>query len=296
MRNELYDYSPIVGRPALTFPDGARIAFHIGVNIEHFRIDIPFPAGLGLGTVPDPMPFGWRDYGNRVGIWRLMDIFDDIGIRVSGIVNSEVCTEYPEIIEAGIERNWGWIAHGQTNSIIQGGMDPAEEKAFLDEMFATLDGALPVRPKGWLGSALNETFETPRLLAAAGITYLLDWCADDQPFPLNIPGMVSVPYSIDVNDYVLYMSNPALTGQDYERIVLDQFEQLLEDATYTGRVMALPLHTFISGQPYRARALKRVLREIVSTGEVWLCTSDELAAHCAETQLRGAGSGQQLCG
>lgn len=291
MKNELYDYSPIVDRPPLTFPNGARLAFHVGVNVEHFRIDIPFPAGLGLGTVPDPMPFGWRDYGNRVGIWRLMDVFDDVGVPVSGILNSEVCTEYPEIIEAAVARDWGWIAHGKTNSVIQGGMAPADEQVFLDEMFATLDSALPARPKGWLGSALNETFETPRMLAAAGITYLLDWCADDQPFALNIPGMLSVPYSIDINDYVLYMSNPALTGQDYERIVLDQFEQLLEDSQEAGRVLALPLHPFISGQPYRARALKRVLQTIEATDEVWICTSDELAEHYAATQLSAVGAG-----
>jgi len=289
MDNELYSYSPIVSRPPLTFPGGARLAFHVGVNIEYFRMGIPFPTGLG--TVPDPMAYGWRDYGNRVGIWRLMDIFDEVGIPVTGILNSDVCTEHPEIIAAGIERNWSWVAHGKTNSIIQAGMEPAAEQTFLDEMFATFDAALPARPKGWLGSALNETFQTPRMLADAGITYLLDWCADDQPFALNIPGMLSVPYSIDVNDYVLYVSNPSLTGEDYERIVLGHFEQLLEDSAKTGRVLALPLHTFLSGQPYRARALKRVLRTIASTDEVWLCTSDEIAEHYTSTQLATSEAG-----
>lgn len=292
MKNELYSYSPIVGRRPLAFPGGARLAFHAGVNIEHFRMEIPLPTGVG--TVPDPLSFGWRDYGNRVGIWRLMDVLDESGVRVSGIVNSDVCTEYPEIVEAGIDRDWAWVAHGKTNSIVQAGMSPEDERQFLNEMFETLDHALPSRPKGWLGSGLNETFATPQMLADLGVTYLLDWCADDQPFELNIPGLLSVPYSIDVNDYVLYMSNPALTGQDYERIVLDHFEQLLEDSATTSRVMALPLHPFISGQPYRARALKRVLKVIGATEGVWFCTSDELAEHYSRSQVTDAGRAERV--
>lgn len=212
-----------------------------------------------------------------------MELFDDIGIRATGIINSDVCTAYPEIIEAGVARNWAWVAHGQTNSIFQSGMSLEEEQQFLADMFATLDASLPSRPRGWLGTGLTETSETPRLLAEAGFTYLLDWCADDQPFPLNIPGMLSVPYSIDVNDYVLFMANPGLSGPDYERIVLDQFEQLLEDSATTGRVLALPLHTFITGQPFRSKYLKRVLKTIASTPEVWLCTSDEIAEHYIAT-------------
>jgi allantoinase len=290
VKNELYDYSPLPSRPRLEFPDGARLAFYIGLNIEHFRVDVPFPTGLG--TVPDPLSYGWRDYGNRVGIWRLMEIFDDLGMRATGIVNSEVCTEYPQIIEAGVERGWSWAAHGQTNSILPAGMDDGEEQSALDQMFATFDASLPFRPRGWLGPALNETFATPRKLADAGVTYLLDWCADDQPFHLNVPGLLSVPYSIDVNDYVLYVGNPGITGQDYERIVLDQFAQLLEDSAQTGRVLGLPLHTFLTGQPYRARALKRVLSEIASADEVWLCTADDIAEHFSSRDEGEAKSGQ----
>jgi peptidoglycan/xylan/chitin deacetylase (PgdA/CDA1 family) len=278
MDNELYEYSPIVSRPPLVLPNGARLAFYIGLNIEHFRVDLPFKGGVG--TVPDPLSYGWRDYGNRVGIWRLMEIFDEFGIRATGIINSEVCTHYPAIIEAGSQRNWAWAAHGQTNSILPAGMDSDEEQACIDQMLTDFDSVLPSRPKGWLGPSLNETFQTPQLLADAGFTYLLDWCADDQPFSLNVSGLLSVPYSLDVNDW-FYVDNPGITGQHYERIVLDQFEQLWEESSESGRVFALPLHPFLSGQPYRARALKRVLKEITSTEDVWVCTSDEIASHFA---------------
>lgn len=277
MDQQLYSYSPIVSRPPLSFPGGARLAFYIGLNIEHFRPDVPIDrAG---GPVPDPMSHGWRDYGNRVGIWRLMDLFDEVGVRATAIVNSDVCTAYPEIIEAGVQRDWAWVAHGQTNSIFMSDVATNEEPRLLADMFATLDASLPARPKGWLGPGLSETSATPHLLSEAGLTYLLDWCCDDQPFPTNIPGMVSVPYSLDVNDYVLFTTTPGLSGPDYERIVLDQFEQLLEDSATTGRVMALPLHTFITGQPFRAKYLARILRTIASTPEVWLCTSDDIAEH-----------------
>jgi peptidoglycan/xylan/chitin deacetylase (PgdA/CDA1 family) len=283
-----YSATTIASRPPLVFPNGARLAFYVGLNIEHFRPGIPLDRAAG--PVPDPLSHGWRDYGNRVGIWRLMDMFDEVGIRVTGILNSDVCTEFPEIIEAGVARNWAWVAHGQTNSIFQAGMAPKDEQQFLKEMFATLDASLPARPKGWLGPGLTETAATPQLLADEGLTYLLDWCCDDQPFPLNVPGMLSVPYSLDVNDFLMFVTNPGLSGPDYERVVLDQFEQLLEDSASTGRVMALPLHTFIMGQPYRAKYLKRVLKTIAATEEVWLCTSDDIADHYMANSLNVAGS------
>ncbi|MGY4919941.1 polysaccharide deacetylase family protein [Streptomyces sp. 900116325] len=283
-----YSHVPIVSRPRLEFPGGARLAFYVGLNIEHFRPDLPITPG---GAVPDPLALGLRDYGNRVGIWRLIDLFDALGLRVSAIVNSDVCTHYPEIIQAGTERDWAWVAHGQTNSIMLTGMDEATERAYLSEMLATLDAALPARPTGWLGPGLTETPATPRLLAEAGIHYLLDWCCDDQPFPLTIRGMLSVPYSLDVNDNWILLAHPGMVA-DYERAVMDAFEQLLEDSASTGRVMALPLHTFVMGQPGRARILARVLRTITSTPEVWLCTSDDIARHYADT----VGSGTEPTG
>jgi peptidoglycan/xylan/chitin deacetylase (PgdA/CDA1 family) len=283
-----YSATTIVSRPPLVFPNGARLACYVGLNIEHFRPGVPLDRAAG--PVPDPLSHGWRDYGNRVGIWRLMDMFDEVGIRATGILNSDVCTEFPEIIEAGVARNWAWVAHGQTNSIFQTGMAPKDEQQFLKEMFATLDASLPARPKGWLGPGLTETAATPQLLADEGLTYLLDWCCDDQPFPLNVPGMLSVPYSLDVNDFLMFVTNPGLSGPDYERVVLDQFEQLLEDSASIGRVMALPLHTFIMGQPYRAKYLKRVLKTIAATEEVWLCTSDDIADHYMANSLTVARS------
>ncbi|MEV0614598.1 polysaccharide deacetylase family protein [Nonomuraea sp. NPDC050404] len=277
MRNELFDYSPIIEREPVAWPDGARVAFYVGLNVEHFLIDRPStslnPATAAL--VPDPLNYGWRDYGARVGIWRMMEIFDRHGIRPSVLLNSDVAGEYPQIIEAGRARNWAWLAHGKNNSILQSGMKPDEERAFLTDVVTTIEQATGQRPRGWLGPALTETFQTPALLAELGLRYVLDWTNDDQPYRLNVPGMLSVPYSVELNDLGLFTMK-SFTGPDFVQIVKDQLDQLHAEG---GRVMTLALHTFVTGQPFRAKYLDQALEYIVNHPGVWVTTSDEIADH-----------------
>lgn len=280
MENELYRYEPIVSRPRLTWPDGARVAFYIGLNIEHYKLGVPSTSisGVTAHLTPDPLNHGWRDFSPRVGIWRLIDLLDRLGIVPSVLLNAEVCERYPEIIEAGNARGWAWLAHGQNNSTLQPDVAGEGERAYLATVVRTIQDATGRAPRGWLGPALTETLETPRLLRELGITYLLDWCCDEQPFPLTVPGLISVPYSIEVNDITLFVGRN-LSGPEYERIVADQLDQLLEDGETTGRVMALPLHPFISNQPFRHKYLARALERIVSTEGVWVTTSDAIAEH-----------------
>ena len=194
MDNELYDYSPITEREPIRWPAGARVAFYVGLNVEHFLIDRPstsfYQATSAL--VPDPLNYGWRDYGPRVGIWRLTEIFDRHRIRPSVLLNSDVADRYPQIIKAGLERDWAWLAHGRNNSTLQTGMPEDQERAYLAEVIETIERATGHRPRGWLGPGLTETFQTPRLLAGLGLSYVLDWTSDDQPYRLNVPGMLSV--------------------------------------------------------------------------------------------------------
>ncbi|MGC2775621.1 MAG: polysaccharide deacetylase family protein [Bradyrhizobium sp.] len=287
MDNTLYAYSPITTRPKLIWPNGARVAFYVGLNIEHYQVDKPSTSIFG-GTamlVPDPLNYGWRDYAVRVGIWRMIEALDKVGMRASVLLNSDCCQHYPQIIDAGKERNWAWLAHGKNNSIFQTGMSVEEERKFLTEIVTTLTKATGQQPKGWLGPALTETFDTPRLLKELGLTYVLDWCADDQPFPLNVPGMMSVPYSIELNDVSMFLGK-SLTGEGFYQMVVDQFDQLYRDGEKTGRVMALCLHPFIINQPYRHKYLERALDYIAGHDGVWLTTSDEIAAHYAKNYLR----------
>ena len=280
----LFDYSPITERSPLRWPGGARIAFYVGLNLEHYQVGRPSTSIFGgtAALAPDPLNYGWRDYGPRVGIWRLIESLDRHGMRASAVINSDVCARYPQIIEAGRARDWAWVAHGRDNSTFQAGMSREEEHAYLTEVVETIEKATGQRPKGWLGPALTETFETPGLLAELGLRYVLDWCNDDQPYRLNVPGMLSVPYSIEVNDVTLFVSK-SLSGPEFLQIVQDQFDQLYADSADSGRVMALCLHPFIVSQPFRHKYLDQALEYIASRPGVWLTTSDEIAEHYTRT-------------
>ncbi|GAA2436853.1 polysaccharide deacetylase family protein [Streptomyces mauvecolor] len=285
MDNELFAYSPITERPPVKWPGGARVACYVGVNIEHYQVDRPstsiFTGTAGLA--PDPLNYGWRDYGPRVGIWRLAESLDRHGIRASVMLNSAVCAHYPQIIEAGRARDWAWVAHGRDNSTFQTHSSAEEERAYLADVVGTIERATGRRPRGWLGPALTETFRTPALLAELGLGYVLDWCNDDQPYRLNVPGMLSVPYSIEVNDITLFAGRN-LSGPEFVRIVSDQLDQLYADSADSGRVMALVLHPFISSQPFRHKYVDQVLERLANHPAVWLATSDEIAEHYATTQ------------
>lgn len=278
MENTLYDYSPITQRPAIRWPNGARVAFYVGLNVEHFNIDRPATSinDATAALVPDPLNYGWRDYGPRVAIWRLTDIFDRHGIRPSVLLNSDVCAQYPQIIEAGNARDWAWLAHGKNNSTLQADVD--DERAYLAEVVETIEKATGHRPRGWLGPALTETFQTPSLLADLGLNYVLDWTSDDQPYRLNVPGMLSVPYSLELNDLGIFTMH-GTNGADFVQMLTDQFDQLYSESADSGRVMALALHPFVTGQAFRAKYFDQALAYIAGHEGVWLTTSDEIAEH-----------------
>src|SRR6266851_2551522 len=238
MDNQLYDYSPIIHRPKLEWPNGARVAFWVGLNIEHYEVDKPSTSIFGgtAGLQPDPLNYGWRDYGVRVGIWRMIDVLDKYRMRASVLLNADVCERYPQIVAEGVKRNWAWLAHGKNNSIFEAGMTLDEERAYLKAVVETISRATGQHPKGWLGPALTETFNTPEVLAELGLSYLLDWCNDDQPFPLNVNAgrMISVPYSIEMNDVSLFVGK-SLAPADFTQMVMDQFDVLYEEGAHSGR-------------------------------------------------------------
>lgn len=278
MENTLFEYSPITERQAIEWPGGARVAVYVGLNVEHFLLDRP-STSIWPGTadlVPDALNYGWRDYGVRVGIWRTMRTLDRHGVRASVLLNSDVARHYPQIIKAGVERNWAWLAHGRTNSVPHANLTEAEERAELTGIVDTIAAATGSCPRGWMGPGLTETLNTPRLLAELGLDYVLDWTNDDQPYRLTVPGMISVPYTVELNDIGLFVGKTT-SGPEFVRIVRDQYEQLSSDGG--GRVMALALHPFVIGQAFRARYLDQALEFLAAQPDVWLTTSDEIATH-----------------
>lgn len=281
MENPLYDHSPIVRRPRLELPNGARLAVWVGLNVEHYQFGrpalslAPFTAEL----VPDPLNYGWRDYGPRVGVWRLMEILDRHGIRASAIVNAEAATRYPELVEAGNERGWAWVGHGRDNTTWQAGMDLDAERAYVGEVVAQLEAATGTRPRGWLGPALTATMQTNDVLAELGFDYSLDWTNDDQPYPLNVASgsLISVPYSSEVNDIPAFVIHHH-TGAQFRDAIVDQFETLYAEGADSLRIMGIGIHPFLVGQPFRSGHFEAALAHIAARDDVWLATSDEIAA------------------
>ena len=169
-----FNYWSINNRPRLIMPENAKIAVWFGLNIESYEVDKP-STSIFQGTAvlsPDPLNYGWRDYSVRIGIWRMMKLFDKYNIRPSCLINSDLCVNYPEIIIEGNKRNWSWVAHGKNNSIFQANMDYNEEEKYLTDVVQTIEKYTKQKPKGWLGPALTETYNTPQILSKLGLSYI----------------------------------------------------------------------------------------------------------------------------
>jgi peptidoglycan/xylan/chitin deacetylase (PgdA/CDA1 family) len=285
-----FDYSPINDRPPITWPGGARVAVYVGLNVEHFVLDRP-STSIWPGTAeltPDALNYGWRDYGARVGIWRTIESLDRHGIRPSVLLNTAVIDHHPQIVAAGLERDWAWLAHGRTNSTLHTGLAVDEERQLLGEIVDAIVDATGQQPRGWMGPGLTETHHTPELLAQLGFHYVLDWTNDDQPYPLTVPGMISVPYTVELNDLLIF--GKGITGPEFLQMVKDQYEQLHADSATSGRVMALALHPFVIGQPFRHKYLDQALAWLAAQPDAWLTTSDDVATHFRERRRVGTSS------
>lgn len=278
-----FPYSPIVLRPRLDWPGGARVALWVIPNIEIFSLELSnfIPSG-GLNPKPPDVPsWSLRDYGNRVGIFRLMEVLDRYAIRATVALNSNICTQHPFIIEEGQARKWEWMGHTETNNRRLNEVPPDEEARIIRDTFATIARATGKPPAGWLGAGLQETWSTLDLLAAAGGEYVADWTNDDQPYIMTLDGsrrLVSVPYSYDINDkpaYEFQMRTPA----QFQEMICRQFDVLYKEGAKSGRVMAIALHPYLSGKPYRIGALDAALDYICRHEGVWRATGAEIARH-----------------
>jgi len=272
-----FAYSAIVDRPRLEWPNGARVAVWVIPNIEHFLFDRPSTRITNLPVNPDVLNYAWRDYGVRVGIWRLMEIMTKFGVRGTVALNSDVCREYPRIIEEGKKLGWEWMGHGTTNSIVLNQQTEAEERALIKEVVTTIAKSAGRAPRGWLSPGMTETVRTLDILADNGIEYTGNWVNDEQPYPMKVRkgSMISMPYSSEINDIPAMLSlhqSPERFGQ----MICDQFDVLYEDGLTTGRVMSICLHPFIIGHPHRSKYFAKALAHIAARQDVWLATGGEI--------------------
>jgi allantoinase len=274
-----FDYSPIIDRPKLTWPNGARVAVWVIPNIEHFLFDRK-STSISEATAflsPDVLNYSWRDYGVRVGIWRMMEVMERHGVRGTVALNSDVCREYPRIIEEGRKLNWEWMGHGTSNSVLISPLAETEERALIKEVVSTITKSVGKAPRGWLSPALSESVHTLDILADNGIEYVCNWVNDEQPYPMKVKkgSMTSIPYSSEINDIPAMLSlhqSPERFGQ----MICDQFDVLYEDGAKTGRVMSICLHPFLVGHPHRSKYFDKALAHITSRQEVWLATGSEI--------------------
>ncbi|HZT50682.1 MAG TPA: polysaccharide deacetylase family protein [Stellaceae bacterium] len=288
-----FPYSPIIRRPRLQWPNGARLALWIIPNIEFFALDEQVPAAAGGSGVkaPDVPTWAVRDYGNRVGVFRLMQVMERYGIRGTVALNSNLCARHPEIIEEGQKRGWEWMGHNQTNTKRLNGVPPEEEPRIIRDALAEIERATGRRPVGWLGSGLQETWNTLDLLAENGVEYVCDWVNDDQPYLMTLEGgrrILSVPYSHDINDKPAF-EHMHLTAPEFQAMICRQFDTLWREGAESGRVMAIALHPYITGVPHRIGALDGALDYICRHEGVWRATGAEIArAYLAQLQPKSA--------
>jgi len=283
-RHDRYDFSPIVERPDFSWPEGKRLAVCVCNNIEIFS----FMSGMGSDSAVVTGPqttrnYAWRDYGNRVGQWYLFDLLDEYGVPAAHNFNSLLFDNCPSIADRMMKRGDEFVGHGRTNAERQADMGEEEERALIVEATEAIKAYTGTAPAGWLSPYLVQTPVTLDLLKEAGYGYVLDWPADDQPFWMRTRAgpILSVPYSIEVND------SPAMIfrqqgAPDFERMMIDQFDEMLLQSSKWPLVFTIVLHPFVIGQPFRLRALRRALAHIAAhRQDVWITTPGQVAAHFA---------------
>ena len=276
-------YSPIIDRPAIRWPNNARVAFWVSPNVEYYEyLPPPDPPRNQWPRMPHPdiLQYSYRDYGNRVAFWRMTEVMDKLNIKCTVSLNEAVLEHFPEIRDAMVERDWDYMSHGIYNTQSIGAYSPEQEREFYRDCIDTLKRYTGKQLKGMLAPALVNTVNTPDLMAEAGLIYHTDWFHDDQPFPIKVKTgkLVSVPYSIELNDVPLFLRNH-YEGEYFARICKAQFDRLYEEGAESGRVMCIALHPYLIAQPHRIRYLEETLAYIMSHDGVWQTTGDEIAEY-----------------
>ena len=253
-----FDYSAITARPLYDWPNGKRLAVYLAVNLEHFS----FGEGLGAelcpgGPQPDVLNYSWREYGNRVGAWRMLELFDQLGLPASILLNTALYDHAPELLAAFRARGDEMVGHGRTNAERQGTLDEAHEAALIEQATALMQRYEGNRPAGWLGPWISQSRVTPDLLHEAGYTYLLDWCMDDQPVWMRTRRgrILSVPYPQELNDIPMIVGRKS-GGDAFADMIVDTFDEMLEQSARQPLVMGIALHPYLVGQPHRLRHLR----------------------------------------
>lgn len=283
MDHDRYDWSMLPDRPKIAWPGGARVALWIVPVLEWFPLDMPAKPFLAPGGMARPYPDYWnyshREYGNRVGVWRLFKVLDDLGLKASVAINSALAERYPVLVQETVRRGWEVIAGGvDMGKLHHGGLDREEEAELVRACVSTLRRLSGQPVRGWLSPVKSESLNTPDLVAAEGIEYLCDWINDDLPYPLKTMSgtLYSMPHAHEISDRVVLLQYKQ-SMDEFARQIRDQFDCLYAEAEAGGgRVMAVTIHPWLSGQAHRVKAFREALAHIAAHDHVWSATGAEI--------------------
>jgi peptidoglycan/xylan/chitin deacetylase (PgdA/CDA1 family) len=283
-----FPYLPITRRPFQRWPGGAGLAVYLGFNLEHFAFGEGMGAMLGPASPqPDVLNFSWREYGNRVGAWRCLDLFGELGMPAAALINTALYDHCPELVQACVNRGDELVGHGHTNAERQGQWTEAAERDLLAQCRDRIRTDSGTAPTGWLSPWISESRLTPDLLAETGYAYTLNWCHDDQPVAMGTRTgrrLWSIPYPQELNDIPMIMARQ-MDGKDFADMIIDQFDEMRVQSGQQALVMGIALHPYIVGQPYRLRHLRRALQHIArarDSGQLWLTTPGAICRHVEE--------------
>ena len=277
--NERFEYSAITQRPRLALPGGARLVVWVIVNVEEWNPREPMPRTVltppaGGSPMPDIPNWAWHEYGNRVGFWRMLKVFDRLQIPAVLAINGGAIAAYEPIARAALDRQWEFVGHGFGQNNMQ---KVPDERVDIQKTTEAIAGFTGHRPRGWLGPGLTETWETLDILAEEGIEYISDWVNDDQPYEIKTTArpLVSVPYTLELNDIPMMLIQHHESGAWLER-VRDQFDRLYLEGAKQPRVMAIAVHPYIHGVPHRIKYFEAVYDYMRKKKGVWLATGEEI--------------------
>ncbi len=301
MDHEHYDWSPMPARGPLSWPGGARVALCVIVNLEHMEWVPPqgsyqraeLAGGFGNRPFPDYTRKSHREYGHRVGIFRVLDALQANNVAPTVAMDLLTAQNYPYLVRHCIDRGCEIIAHGQSVSrMITGRMSEAEEREYIRESLAGLERATGVAPRGWLGPEYGESARTPRLLAEAGLRFVCDWPNDEQPYPMTTPDgrLYALPISLELDD-VNALWERHMDVERYSELIKESFDVLLRDGRPQGRVLVLNLHPWLIGQPFRIGYLEDALAHVMSGGGVWAATGSDIVDRFAQAEEAGRTGG-----
>lgn len=286
-----YDYWPYENRPKIRWPNGARLAFWVAPNIEYYELDPPNNPFRKAWPQNSPAIAGYsiRDYGNRVGHHRQMQLLDKYGVRGSISLSTALCDHHPEIIQMCAERNWEFFSHGIYNTRYTYGMSEQQERDMIYDSVSSIYQHTGQKCAGYLAPALSHSEQTIDLFAEVGSElfgdqagfYTCDLFHDDQPTPITLRNnkkFVSIPYSLEMNDTIAFAVNkiePRRYGEQLRR----NFDRLYAEGAESGTVMCIPTHNYQVSCPHRLKAFEEALEYITGHSDVWVTTGKEIAQY-----------------